>query len=283
MIHEFRTSPDLRPLRKISVSPRRLLRNVWFQIPATAWFLLGFGGASIALGQVQSSSTDYTLPISIIDGGGNSAFSTDYSTACVFGGFGGVGTIEDSAVTVRMGYCGELNDPPVAPPRSVERITSHSLKLFSQVLMANATDTEHDPLILTSIQLISEKGVALLVDGPWLIYAPPAGFNEPDTITYTISDIYGNSAMGTVSILVRDDNRPTMNILSLELISNPPGKRIRFIGIPYRTYRVQATIDLANPIWITRATRTADSTGYYEYIDYDPVYYFHRFYRAISP
>jgi hypothetical protein len=259
--------------------------TVWREcLNSLAAVLLLFTHLPLALGQAGSyASADYSVPLALIDGGGHAAVSADYTGLFSLGGFGELSGSPPVLRSVRnlQGFCARINDPPVIREDTLFRAPGKSVKVIPRILTSNDHDSENDEL--TIISMTSDKGAILTVDGTWYIYSPPVEMNETDTVSCLVSDGWGNLSRGIVTIVVTDDNLPTLNILSVTQLSDPPAKRISFIGIPGRTYRVQVTTDLANPDWITIGSVEADSTGRYQFVDDDPANYPVRFYRALSP
>lgn len=81
-----------------------------------------------------------------------------------------------------------------------------------------------------------------------LRYVPPAGFVGLDTVTFTAFDRFGNSAMGTVTIDVRDGSTIIpASVVAPDDYTTVPGNSglntlIRGLGLP-RTYQMQFTPD----------------------------------------
>jgi hypothetical protein len=70
----------------------------------------------------------------------------------------------------------------------------------------------------------------------------------------------------------------------LSLTGTPPGAlTVGFSGTPGVTYRLQATPDLANPVWSFVSTNTANGTGWVSFVDFGATNYPARFYRAVFP
>jgi hypothetical protein len=253
-------------------------------LPSRPLLWLGVWGVGIGLGYAGSFSSSYVIVQDTHDAGGGRAVSANYIADDSLGGFGGISAAPVAAVAARIGYCGQLNDPPIAPPHTLERPAGKSSKILAAQLLGNSTDLENDPITFISVSATSEQGAALALDGPWVLYMPPAGFDGVDAFAYVVSDSCGGAAIGTVTVLVQGNNDITRNILSIELVPGQPDIRIRirFVGIPGRTYQVQATTDLGNPNWRALGNGQADSSGLYEFIDADAASYPVRFYRALN-
>lgn len=151
-------------------------------------------------------------------------------------------------------------------------------------LLVRATDADHDPVTLVSVGNPSAHGATVAINGPWVTYAPPDGLADIDTFTYTVTDGF-TTTTATITVLVAPpDNAPTKNILSIQVVPNPSSHLlIRFLGVPGRTYQIQAATTLDNPVWTPLDTEVADETGLYQYEDWEVDLYPTRFYRAVTP
>lgn len=178
-----------------------------------------------------------------------------------------------------------VNRPPVpSDPDAAGRFANRSVKILAQKLVMNDADADSDPLTLTAVSATSANGATLRITGAWVIYQPPTGFNDTDTFNYTVSDGRGGAATGTVTVIVQPDpGAVTMNVLQLETLSGSGYTRIVFVGIPGRTYSIQATDSLSPAAWTTLDTAVAGGDGIYEFVDTDAPNHVSRFYRSTSP
>ncbi len=164
-----------------------------------------------------------------------------------------------------------------------ERPAGRSLKIRTSKLLANDVDIEGRTLTLLGVSAASAHGATVSIDGNWVIYQPPLGFDSTDSFTYTVSNGAGDSATGTVTIVIQgDSSAPTGNILSLTYLSATGFKLVRFQGIPGRTYRIQATDSLSPADWTTLALVTSGANGVYEFTDGD-ITRTNRYYRSLWP
>lgn len=235
-----------------------------------------------ALVQAQVPAADYGLIHRSLDAGGARGQSASYSLDGSLGGFAGVG--QGGVATLRQGYSGELNEPPGAQPDTVSRIATRSVKLHVSQLLANDSDPDRDALTLVSLDATSQRGVPLVREGPWVLYPAPPGLTNNDTFAYVASDGYGWLTVGTVEVQVgAPDVQPTYTTLGIQLSAEPPGVQLRFVGIPGRQYRIQATDNLTAPAWVTLGQARADATGLYHYFDAAGALPPGRYYRSVSP
>jgi hypothetical protein len=174
-----------------------------------------------------------------------------------------------------------INTPPVAVPDLIERSPTSGTKVSVASLLANDTDADGDALMFVGFSTNSAHGGILNESNGWLKYVPPPGFTNGDSFTYTISDSRGASVIGTVTINVRVDTAPSPN---LEITSLANGTYlIRFDGIPGKTYRIEYTQTLENPVWQSLGSSTADDFGVFEYVDIPPEGSPTRYYRSVNP
>ena len=116
---------------------------------------------------------------------------SDTITYTVSDGRGGTDT---GTVAVNVG--GENDAPDAGAPLS--RNVAEDGQITRIDVLAGATDVDGDALSVLTATAINGT-VTINADGT-LDYTPDADFNGADTITYTIDDGRGGSAMGTVSI-----------------------------------------------------------------------------------
>jgi hypothetical protein len=185
-----------------------------------------------------------------------------------------------------------LNVQLPAPPITVERQANHSLEIPLAKIVARVIDPDVYTVTIGSVSPVSLHGAGVTIASQRISYAPPVGFNDTDTFTYTVTDLSGLSATGTITVVVAPDGDPARMVLHIEDaptpdLNNPSVihhyKRITFAGIPGRTYQIQAASDLNRPTWTLLGTAAADSTGLYRFLDVDAESYPRRFYGSSSP
>ena len=91
-----------------------------------------------------------------------------------------------------------VNDPPDARPDDVT--TTQDVAVTFDAL-SNDVDVDGDPLTVTSIGPVGSGSAILNPDGT-LTYVPHAGFVGIDRFTYSVSDLTGAMATGTVTVTV---------------------------------------------------------------------------------
>jgi len=174
-----------------------------------------------------------------------------------------------------------INTPPVAMADTIERTPGNGTKVAVTTLLANDTDADGDVLRFVGMDTNSVHGGSLSLSNGWVIYVPAAGYTNGDSFSYQISDGRGVPVSGTVTINVREDTTPSPN---LEITDMGDGSyRIRFDGIPGKTYRIEYAETLENPAWQTLGNSTADAFGLFEFVDTPPNGSPMRYYRSAYP
>jgi hypothetical protein len=174
-----------------------------------------------------------------------------------------------------------INTPPVAVADVIERYPTEGVKMAITDLLINDSDPDGDTIVFTGVASNSTYDGTVASSPDWIFYTPAAGFTNTDTFTYTISDGYGGTSIGSVTVNVKSDNSQPQNF-AIEDLGNG-SFRITFTGIPGRTYTIQYTEQLDNPNWQTLASGSANSLGFFEYVDTPPIETPSRFYRSIYP
>jgi hypothetical protein len=157
------------------------------------------------------------------------------------------------------------------------RRTGQTLRFSAAGLIRN--DLGGPPLTVSALAATSASGGTLTdLGGGWHRYTPPAGSEAADSFTYTVRAADGSTATGTAHVLVESEAPPSgSNQLPLQI--QPGGQvRVRFVGIPGRTYQIESAPAMNGP-WTSVASLVAGSTGVFEFID-TPPNGVSRFYRA---
>lgn len=90
------------------------------------------------------------------------------------------------------------NTAPVAVLDQVEKLESSSR--FTIDVLANDQDADNDPLFLTSVTP-GTQGTAEIWDDQTVMYRPNDGFAGVDTLSYTLTDLHGGTAAGTLYVM----------------------------------------------------------------------------------
>jgi len=163
----------------------------------------------------------------------------------------------------------------------IERYPTGEAKVAVTDLLINDSDPDGDTIVFSGVAPNSTYGGTVTSSSDWVFYTPAAGFTNADTFTYTISDGYGGTSIGSVTVNVKSDNSQPQNFAIEDLGNGSFG--LTFTGIPGRTYRIQYTEQLENPNWQTLASGTPNSLGFFEYVDTPPIEKPTRFYRSVYP
>jgi hypothetical protein len=259
-----------------SANPARPGTNVTFTMTVTA----------VAPGAgTPSGSVNFRIDGSVAGSGtlsgGVATFTTNglaVGTHTVVAEYAGNGNFVGSTNTLSPVQV--INTPPVAGADTIERYASQGVKVRLSTLLANDSDADGDTLTVT-VATNSANGGTITVAGDWVTYVPASGFTNVDSFTYTIADGRGGSATATVTVNIKQDNEPGVNLTITSLGGN--SYRIRGSGIPGRTYRLEYSNGLTPASWqvLSGATVTADAVGVFEHTDTSgaPT----RYYRSVYP
>ena len=236
-------------------------------------------GAGVPTGNVQFLTNGVAFGSPAALAGGVAALTTStlpLGSHTVTAEYAGDGNFLGSSVA--LGAVLVVNSIPVAGDNLIERYPSGSVKVSIATLLANDTDADGDTLTLVSVSSpTSNSGGVVIADG-WVHYTPAVGFTNVDSFTYTIEDGRGGSATGTVTVDIINDTAVSGN---LSIVDQGDGSyRVRFRGMPDRTYTLEYAETLTPPDWASLAEITTDATGAAEYIDTPPGGAPGRFYRT---
>jgi formylglycine-generating enzyme len=95
---------------------------------------------------------------------------------------------------------------------------------------------------------------------PDLFYTPPINFIGTDTFTYTVRDSLGQTATGTVSVLVLPD-ADSYNRIAIQKIGG--NVRVAYLGNGGANYALERTFNLVPPaLWVPLVTNPAPFSSY---------------------
>jgi subtilisin-like proprotein convertase family protein len=157
-----------------------------------------------------------------------------------------------------------IDTPPGAGNVTIERYPTSGVKVSLATLLTNTSEAAGDTLTIT-VSSTSSNGAAITVTNGWVFYAPASGFTNDDSFTYTVTDNFGESAVGTVFVVIEVDNSLGQNLTITNL--GDGSYLIVGNGIPGRTYRLQSTPSLSPADWqiIAGGSVTAGGTGSFQY------------------
>ncbi len=160
-----------------------------------------------------------------------------------------------------------------APTPSFDRYAQQGFKARRAKFLENGYSA------LTNAGPASAGGGSAAVANDWVFYAPPSGYNAPDSFPFAVTNAFGKSATGIATVNITTDNAPSQNVTVDDLGNG--SFRLRCSGIPGRSYSIQFSNDLGAPVWQSLAIGSADAQGVFEHIDTPPGGT--RFYRTAQP
>ncbi len=137
-----------------------------------------------------------------------------------------------------------------------------------------------DWFALTNVATTSSATGTVSRLGDWVLYTPPVGLTNLDTFNYTVVDQRGTNLTALATTVVVSNHAATPNVLVEDLGNG--SVRVRFSGIPGRTYSMQFSNDVNAPSWQTAAMATANGRGEFEFVDTPPPQAA-RLYRSATP
>ncbi len=123
-----------------------------------------------------------------------------------------------------------FNTSPLANPDAYVTLQGVVLNVPAPGVLENDTDTQADPLTVTTYTLPPTGALALNADGSFQ-YTPAPDYVGPVTFTYQVADGYGGASTGAVTIAVQGDEAPFFT-------SQPV--RVATQGLPF-SYTVAST------------------------------------------
>ena len=163
---------------------------------------------------------------------------------------------------------------------TMSAMKNQSTNLSATKLALKCTDADGDSLSVTAVDASSAQGGTVSLSGTTIIYTPPTNYVGADSFNYTVSDTYGATGTGTVSVTIESIQvSPTIQ----NLTQLPDGNmQIKASGIPGESYVIQAAADLNSP-WNAIGTNAADINGVIVFSDLNATNYTGRFYRLAAP
>lgn len=160
---------------------------------------------------------------------------------------------------------------PVAGPVTLWRATNQVLKVADLMFLTNSVDPQGSAMTVVWVSPASTNGGAVSLSGRWTTYVPPAGDDSPDYFTFRVQNAIGgwNEAQAEVLLLPPgDDDSLSQNLANIT--PSGPDILVRFIGIPGRSYDVQATTDLVDPDWTHVGSCQIGPQGFVVFTDVNP-------------
>ncbi len=238
-------------------------------------------GPALAAGEPLAASPHYALFPAAQTSGGGVAASPHYRLTSSTGGLGGF-TNPDADVRLGHGFAAALNEPPLARPDTLSRAPGRPDKIHLTRLHLNDADPDADTVRLIRFDAVTREGGRVTFDNGWLLYEPPAGGAATDSFAYTLQDAAGHTAASTVFVLESSPGlEPSLNLLAVTLL--PGGqRRLTFVGIVGRSYRLEWSDTLPATRWEPLAVVEADARGLIEWVDATEPPLPTRFYRTVG-
>lgn len=156
----------------------------------------------------------------------------------------------------------DVNESPQASPATYTRAAGTSLKInIAGLLAASTSDPDSDTLTLESLGTPTQSGSVSIASGR--IFYNPAGSNN-ESFTYTVNDGHGNTAIGTINVMVVNPAGASVNF-ALNGLNQPT---MQFAGIPGYRYTIQRTTNLSD--WDDLQTFDAPPNGVFSFTDTNP-------------
>ena len=154
-----------------------------------------------------------------------------------------------------------MPNAPAAGTTTVYRTAGTRLLISLPNVTNNWTDADGSPVFLAGMNLVTANNVHLTTNATYIFYTNSPNVN--DQITYTIRDAQGESAAGTISVIVIT----TVTGQSRGIVISGGGTATaQFAGIPSYTYSVQRSTNLVN--WVTVLATNAPANGLFNFTDH---------------
>lgn len=191
-----------------------------------------------------------------INGATNGSYNIPGAARANGGNYSVVVTNSSGSVTSSVATLTYIDTPPVTQNFSTGALLG--IPEVTQIIGGThaPTDVEGDTLTVTSVSGATNGTVT--TDGTNVTYT--AGSGTTDSFTYTVSDGFGGTANGTVTVFI-SSNVVGYNQLSTPVMSGGTNV-ISFLGNPSYYYAVDVATNLAPPVnWMPLATNYAGTNG----------------------
>ncbi len=136
------------------------------------------------------------------------------------------------------------NNAPVAGTLTVATSVNQPVSVAVSTVLAQCSDPDGDTLVVDAVSN-STNGAAVTLVGQEITYTPVADFAGVDRFSYSIADGKGGTAIGTITVEVYPGNLPALNLVDGTKVAE--GFRIRFAGVPGRSYEVERALVITGP------------------------------------
>ena len=163
----------------------------------------------------------------------------------------------------------------VAGDLGVERNAGEGCKLHIDQLLAVCSDSEGLEIGVSSVDSVSAGGQPISVSNSWVYYTPSESYELGDSFNYSVTNSFGGSDSGQVTITIVGESEG--DSMTLDIEPDAQGNvSITLRGIPGREAVVERTSDLVNGPWTPMETNTFNASGYFDFQDTnvpDPSFY----------
>lgn len=174
---------------------------------------------------------------------------------------------------------GAENSPLIAGDDAIETTEGKSVSVSALKLLANDSGAG-DVLTVTGVAGASAQGGSVALAKDIVTYTPKAGFTGSDSFRYAVASASGATTTAKVTVTVNSAGSASQNLVGI--VRGDLGVVVaQFLGIPNRTYKIQASTDLKT--WVDIGTATASRQGVVNFIDLEGGKFAQRFYRTVSP
>jgi hypothetical protein len=172
-----------------------------------------------------------------------------------------------------------INRAPSATNDTISRNNgTNGTKVSIALLLSNDSDPDGDVLSLSGFSSLSAQGATISSNGAFLVYTTTNSINVNDSFTYTNSDGFGGTSVGTVAVTVTGANVQSRQITLVATNDQFAGS---FFGVLSTPYTVQYTTNL-NSDWETLTNVTTSTNGIGLFSDPGP-FSPERYYRIVYP
>jgi hypothetical protein len=160
--------------------------------------------------------------------------------------------------------------PPLAGTAYYSRPANISLKIAISDLFTNVSVAQGDYVTLVGVgtdglNLLSTNGTTLFTNSTYILYTNSVTPNVNDSFNYTVSDLLGQTSIGTVLIIMNNNivgqANVNLNVSSTNVTAN-------FFGVPGFQYTVERSTNLTQGLgWVPISTNIAPTNGLIQVVD----------------
>jgi hypothetical protein len=236
-------------------------------------------GAGTPTGQVQFNidGTAAGDPVALVDGmaaittstlsHGNHAVSVAY-----------VGDTNFIGSTNNMTASQLINTPPSAPPYVVSTTANTAYTFPAAQLLQLASDADSDTINLTAVTATDTNGGIVSISAGMITYTAAPGVTNAESFTYTVTDAFGASATGSVTVNISVPPPGSGPTPAITIMPNGHAA-LALTAQPGEDYVLQGSSDMQN--WVVLGKVTAGPDGVIRVEDGDAQNHTARYYRLL--